>query len=136
MTTTDTAVDAVAVYRLTRLVTADTITLPIRSRIIRSAYRRAIRQRRLPLYSPTGGMVTALEDQPDAWQAWHELAVEGDEHPPALAKLVTCRWCASIWLAAGAVLARRLTPRTWDMAARALTASAAAALLAKLEDDE
>ena len=55
---------ALAVARFTGLVTLDTITEPIRDRII-----------------------VALDDTPGSGGAW-------------LAKLVTCPWCASIWISA------------------------------------
>jgi hypothetical protein len=57
--------------------------------------------------------------------------VEGLQDPPKLATLVTCRWCAGMWIAAGVTLA----PRAWDPVARGLALSAGAVLLARLESD-
>lgn len=117
----DLIVDAVAVYRLTRLVTADTLADPIRERIVESAYVSVGR----------GEQVRA--DAEDA--SWSEIAIAEGRHAPKLATLVTCRWCAGMWIAFGAVVARRLLPRLWRPVADALVCSAAAALLASLEDD-
>jgi hypothetical protein len=65
-----------------------------------------------------------------------EALVEAEDDPPRLATLVTCRWCAGIWIAAGVGLARSVAPRAWSPVARALALSAGAVLLARLEDDE
>jgi hypothetical protein len=64
---------ALAVARFTGLVTLDTITEPIRDRII-----------------------VALDDTPGSGGAW-------------LAKLVTCPWCASVWISAVAA------PVVWNL---------------------
>lgn len=108
--------DLVATYRLTRLVTADDLTLPLRDRIVRAAYERA-------------GVNTGEMYHPALF------AMAEDDDPPKLATLVTCRWCAGVWISLGVVVARRLCPRAWPPLARALTYSAGAALLARLEDE-
>lgn len=116
------AVDAVATYRLTRLATADTITDGPRDAIVRWAYRRK-------------GLVAyhLAKPEPELPGAWSEAAM-ADEDPPKLATLVTCRWCAGMWIAAGVVAARELAPDVWRPLARMLVCSSAAALLANLED--
>jgi hypothetical protein len=82
-------------------------------------------------YSVAGrhpSMAAAAEGQ--GWQA----VAEADPDVPKLAELVTCRWCAGMWVSLGIVLvARRF--RWWPPIAQALAMSAAAALLAQLEDD-
>lgn len=110
--------DALAAYRLTRLATADVIGQRPRAWFVRSAYRRA--GVRLPRPNPGETIVEAAVDDPCA---------------PKLATLATCRWCAGFWVSALVVVARRLVPRAWDPLARALSLSAAAALLARLEDE-
>lgn len=107
--------DAIACYRLTRLATADVITRPARVRVIRFAYRwwRA-------------EYITGSESEIDAMP-------ENDDDAPKLADFVRCRYCTSIYLAAGVLLARRYAPRQWDPIARLLTLSAGAALIAGLE---
>jgi hypothetical protein len=60
--------------------------------------------------------------------------VESLDHPPRLATLVTCRWCAGVWIAGGVAAARRCAPTAWDPVARGLALAAAAVLLAGLED--
>jgi hypothetical protein len=45
--------------------------------------------------------------------------------------LVTCPWCVSFWVGAGVVAARAATPRLWNAAAKALTFSAFAGIVAR-----
>lgn len=119
---TSLVVDAVAAYRLTKLVTSDEILHRQREALVRAAYVRA-------------GMGDS-DPTIEFGGTWTEQAIE-DTHThdaPRLATLVTCRWCAGVWIAAGVVAARRLAPRAWSPAAEALAASAAAALLAGFED--
>lgn len=104
-------IDALAAYRLTRLVTADSITEPLRAAVIASTYAEGL----------------------DEGETWDEV-VMNDPRPPRLAELVTCRWCAGVWVSFGVVAARRFAPRLWDPIARALAMSAGAALIAGLED--
>lgn len=108
--------DVMATVRLTRLVTADTIANPPREAVIRWAYGRD------PADWRRAREMLATEHLPDRWR---EVAL-ADTHPPRLAELVTCPWCASMWLAGGVVAARQLAPRAWPLVARALTMSAAA----------
>lgn len=117
--------DAAAAYRLTRLVTADTLTQPIRERIIEAAY---VAQAR-------GGEARAsiaelgAADDPDRWQR----AAEQDPRIPRIAELITCRWCAGMWVSLGITLIARRT-RWWAPIRDALALSAVAALAASLED--
>lgn len=111
--------DALAVYRLTRLATADTITEPAR----RSFVAGLIEAKHGPL----------SEDQRDAADTVELVKLTDD--PPMLAVLITCRWCAGMWVAAGATVARAIAPRPWRTVARALTLASAAALVAGLEHD-
>jgi len=115
------AIDAAAAYRLTRLVTADSITAPLRDRWVEAAY---VAQGRAEQHRP----------HPVVPNAWSEEAM-ADENPPKLAELVVCRWCAGMWLSAGVVAARRLAPDLWEPLATVLALSAGAALLARLEDE-
>ena len=108
-------VDALAGYRLTKLVTSDVITAGIRDRFIAHAYARSGRP-----------------DEP-VGETWTDQAMH-DEVAPKPATLFTCRWCAGMWIAFGVVAARRAAPRVWEPVADALAISAAAALLAGLED--
>lgn len=116
LTATELAVDLLACHRLTRLVTADVITQPLRERAIGAAYRRQ---------GDTGSTPAT---------GWAEYA-EADPEAPKLASLLVCRWCTSIYLAAAVVAARRVAPGPWGYLARALAASSAAALLAAIEED-
>jgi hypothetical protein len=118
----DLLVDVAAVHRLTRLVTEDVITQELRDDVIRSAYARGDARQR------THASALLLDDI-----TWLDI-VERDADPPKLAVLVTCRWCASIWIAGGVVAARLVAPRLWGHGARLLALSSAATLLAAVED--
>ena len=121
----DLVLDGLAVHRLTRLATADVITDDIREAIIRDAYRRAGGPKDPALPTP---------DVPGIIQTWQET-VELDDHPPKVATLVTCRWCASVHCAMMALCMKRLTPRTWNVVRGVLALSTVATLLSGLEDD-
>lgn len=107
-------VDAVAAYRLTKLVTDDEITEPLRDAVVEWSYR------------------DDVDPLPDGYASWSDLAIT-DPKSPKLATLVTCRWCAGVWIGAGVVAARRVAPRAWQPLAEALSFAAAAALIAGLE---
>ena len=64
-----------------------------------------------------------------------EQLVEAVKDPPKLARLITCRWCAGVWIAGAVVAARTIAPRGWDPVAKGLALSAGAALLARFEDE-
>lgn len=110
-------VDALAAYRLTRLATAD---------VISESWRRSVVDR-------------VVADEPDTADARSadtaQEVVDGLPDPPKVARLITCRWCAGIWIAGGVVAARRLAPRAWTPVATGLALSAAATLLARVEED-
>jgi hypothetical protein len=109
--------DLLATYRLTRLATADVISEPARQTIVNRLLGSA--KKKPPV---------AAEDM-----TAQEL-IEAVDNPPKLATLVTCRWCAGMWIAGGVVLARAVAPKAWDPLAKALAFSAGAALLAGFED--
>ena len=106
-------VDVLATYRLTRLATADVITEPARRAVVKKV----------------GAEAPQELDDPSA-----QDIVESMKRPPRLATLITCRWCAGIWIAAGVTIARTLAPRAWTPVARGLALSSGAVLLAGLED--
>lgn len=115
MSPLDLVTDVLAVHRLTRLVTEDVITQELRDGVIEWAYKKS-------------GYRPVLDGR--TWEA----IVEDDSDPPKLAVLVTCRWCASIWLAGGVVAARLALGRTVSPLLRVLALSSAATLLAAVED--
>ncbi|MCU1455483.1 MAG: hypothetical protein JWN46_3629 [Acidimicrobiales bacterium] len=110
-------VDGLATYRLTRLATADIISEPLRASVVGRVLGSTV--------DPSGsdGPRTALE------------AVEAVVDPPKLARLITCRWCAGVWIAGGVVVARLVAPKAWDPVARGLALSAGAVLIARFEED-
>ena len=96
-------VDALAVARLTRLVTTDRITRPLRRRAVAAAYAPA------PL--------------PDGWDDLGPTTVTDDPDAPKAAYLLSCDWCSSMWVAAFVLVARATVPGVWDPIARILAAS-------------
>jgi hypothetical protein len=110
----DLLLDGLATYRLTRLATADVISEPARMAVLRH----------VGAEPPDGEKDPTAQD-----------VVEAMKDPPRLATLITCRWCAGMWIAAGVATARVVAPRAWDPVARGLALSAGAVLLSRLEDD-
>ncbi len=108
--------DSLATFRLSRLVTTDTLTAAPRDAVIRWAYRHD------PVQRPQVEVIT-----PGAWA--DEVAL--DTNPPKMAVLATCPWCASVWCAAGVVALRRLVPRAWGPVAEVLALAAVAGLVAE-----
>jgi len=108
-------VDVLATYRLTRLATADVISEPVRMAVLRR----------------TGATPLPGQEDPTAQEV-----VESMKDPPRVATLITCRWCAGMWIAAAVTGARALAPRAWDPMARGLALSASAVLLSRFEDDD
>ena len=101
-----------AAARLTRLVTRDTITQPLRDWVLFNRAQRQARLRNEPIPAPT---------RPTAARArsW-------------LHSLLTCDWCAGLWISAAVVTATALwrdTPAYWGTTS-ALTVSHAVGLLA------
>lgn len=112
--------DALSAYRLTRLITADTILDGPRDALVRWSYERQGR----------GDDGPSMPSVPGAWSGW----AMDDDRAPKLATLATCRWCSGAYVSAAVVIARRRFPRQWAPIAEALALSAGAALLAGLED--
>jgi hypothetical protein len=108
-------VDALATYRLTRLVTEDVVSEPVREAVIRAIYRHRD--------GPSNNTSPFT---------WSDLALT-DVDPPPLAYLLVCRWCASWWVAVLVVCARRLTPGLWAPVADALALSGVTGLLSLTE---
>lgn len=123
-------VDALATYRLTRLVTEDTLTLELRERAIAWAYGATVvggtSDRTVNLLNMIERDDLVPLDAPDYWQQ----VMEHDSDPPKVATLVTCPWCTGMWVAFGVVAARRFVPRAWSPLAKALALSAVAGLIA------
>lgn len=119
------ALDCAAAYRLTKLLTDDVVTQAARSRFVQAAYVGAGQEGRA-----RAAMREAGYDR-DEWDRY----ARDDPDAPKLATLATCRWCAGMYVAGAVTAARLLWPAGWRWAARGLTAAAASALLAGLEDD-
>ncbi len=121
--------DALATFRLSRLVTTDAILNGPRDNLVWRSYQASI-----PTSKGKIPGVLAEEQGVDLSTpgGWTELA-QVDPHVPKLAKLISCRWCASVWIGFGVVIARRWMPRQWAPVAEALALSAVAGLLVGLE---
>lgn len=120
--------DFLSAYRITRLITADTILDGPRDALVRRAYASQ------PYEPGRISLVCADQDinlnEPGGWT---ELA-QVDPHAPKLTTLAWCRFCAGVWCSVLVVIARRRFPRQWAPIAEALALSAGAALIAGLED--
>jgi hypothetical protein len=97
------AVDVLAVYRLTRLVTRDEITEPVRATI----------EAELDSAGETGWIPTEVVDK--------------------LKYVLRCDWCASMYVAAIVFYYRKRNPQPWEAVAPVLAASAVTGLLAGYE---
>lgn len=142
MRNTDLAVDALAVYRLSRLVARDTFPPVQKARDAWYACHPLPGQ-----VLPPSTKVRVLDGATIGERGTVEWAGEtttpsgrrvkiatkatgivgGDEWYAVgdpLGEVVDCGYCNSIWLAAGVVAARRYAPRVWDPVARLLAFSA------------
>lgn len=120
--------DALAAYRLVRLVTTDSLVAPARDAVVRHAYL---------AHGRPGALAEHVERTGKTWLGkapggWTDVAAH-DHAPPKLAELITCRWCTGVWVGAGVVVAHSVAPRLWAKTRRALALAAVAALAARLE---
>lgn len=57
-----------------------------------------------------------------------------EKYPPTEDKwsyALTCPWCASVWIGAGVMIARKVAPSAWDPVAKGLAASAATGIISE-----
>lgn len=118
-------VDLLAAYRLTRLATTDTFP-PILAA-------RAWLLRRYPDENTQFGDSEVVDGQTETGVRVVPLSLGWwiAERPHWLGELITCPWCASMWLAAGVVLVRDFA--AWRWIALVLAFSAVAGLLSTWE---
>lgn len=121
MTPVDLVLDALAVSRITRLITHDRIGAHLRKPIIKAAY-------------GWSNNVQGWTDAEVAYSAqeWDQV-VHDDDEPPELAAFIVCPWCVGQWVAFGVVLARWAFPRKWEPLGRALAFSQIAGFVADLD---
>jgi hypothetical protein len=124
--------DSLACHRLTRLVTADVITQPLRDRALETIWRRAGRWGEVLKVADRCGLKVP-GPLPEAW-VQDAMADEALVDPPKLATLITCRWCAGAWVAAAVTVLSAARVPGWRWASRGLACASAAALWASLED--
>jgi hypothetical protein len=111
----DAVVDALAVARITRLVVEDRVPFgKLRERLTSRAWKRALDDGEAHSIALTEG----------------KSYVDGEE--PYLVELLSCPWCASIWVGFGVLLVRRLPG--WRPLAEVLAASEIAGLAATYVD--
>lgn len=126
----DLLIDLLAVYRLTRLVTTDVFPpiLAVRGWILRrwpdeeTQFGDSEVQVIEELDQAVVGKVPVVPYKMGWWVA---------ARPHWLGELITCPWCASVWLAGAVALVRDFT--IWRWLAFVLAASAVAGLLATWE---
>lgn len=113
-------VNGLAAYRVTRLVTRDTITRRLREHALALIYAGAEQVRdgdgRLIEF---GSLVDRVE-----WER---------DDAPKLAVLLLCPWCVGVWVGFGVMVLRRVMPRVWSPIAEGLALGALAALVEKGE---
>lgn len=127
-------IDAVAVARLTRLVTQDTFP-PVRRLRERIWCRYPIEGTLLD--AKMGWTLTPVEEPSVARRAGVTVKVAcgpdktagyvAEPHP--IGELFSCVWCSSFWVALGVIAVRRFFPRLWDPAAKAFAMSEVAGIL-------
>lgn len=122
----ETLIDVLATFRLTRLVTTDTITAEVRDGVIEAAYRAD------GAYEHVASRHLGEDNHPGAWA---DYVTSGEDlDPPKIATLVTCPWCAGMWVALLVVALRRIAPGLWRPLGRALALSGAAGLIALVDE--
>lgn len=118
----DLVVDGLAAYRVTRLVTRDTITAPLRERALAS------------IYGGPDALHLETDGGPVEFVSYEERAVwDGADEAPRLATLLLCPWCVGVWVGFGVMLLSRAVPRQWRPIAEGLALGALAALIEKGE---
>lgn len=129
MSAADDVVDALAVYRLTMLVTRDHLTSPLRETWIGSRYVRGeIRERPIDRLDPPITRTEAREmSASPVFEPW-QAVMEQDRGAPKLAYLVTCPWCVGVYVGVLVAGLRRLPG--WRPVGEALAAGAVAAMIA------
>lgn len=118
-------VDALATYRLTRLVVTDSLLDEIRTGTLIWLGEECRRcDHVIDAHSQPPGQ------PPRCTIIGCSCALYVPRHPK-LAELLECPWCVSIWIAAGVVAARRIAPRLWGPIAALLAASTIAGVLSR-----
>lgn len=131
-------VDALAVFRLTRLITED--VFPPVARVRNAIWRR---------YPPVGQMLPhdewAIADGGQhafRWSVVAGLSVRTEvavmphpsgamvTEPHPIGELIGCPWCVSPYVAIAVLAARRYAPNLWGPVAKVLAASAVAGVVA------
>lgn len=119
--------DALATFRITRLITTDRITRAPRVKVIRHAYEH--RGQRLE-YSNDSDLPGPTHIRMSDGQV--ENLAHDDDDVPELAAFIVCPWCVGMWVAFGVIGARVACPRAWAWARRPLALSAITGLLASV----
>lgn len=65
---------------------------------------------------------------------WAKYGQPDDEDSSKISYFITCPWCLSIYFGTGVAAARIMFPKTWSLAARALSFSALTGMIVERED--
>lgn len=126
-------VEGLAAYRVTRLVTRDTITKRLREHVLSYIYagKPDVRQH----------IVVGHAGHPAEWVPGEKIEFDSlvdrveweRDDAPKLAVLLLCPWCVGVWVGFGVMVLRRVMPRVWSPIAEGLALGALAALVEKGE---
>lgn len=126
-------VDALAAYRVTRLVTRDTITKRLREHVLAIIYSgRPVPRQQITVQRAGYPRETIGGEEIEFDSLADRVEWERDD-APRLAVLLLCPWCVGVWVGFGVMVLRRVMPRVWAPIAEGLALGACAALVEKGE---
>lgn len=133
MAVSDLIVDALAAYRVTRLVTRDTITKRLREHVLAIIYSGREAPRVRINVGRAGHPDETVPGQEIEFDSLVDRVEWERDAAPKLATLLLCPWCVGVWVGFGVMVLRRVMPRVWAPIAEGLALGAMAALVEKGE---
>lgn len=131
--------DALSAYRITRLVTRDTLTKPLREAALAWLYRNdpppRIEIDVSTLADRGAGRTSTVPGDEIEFDSYVDRVEWERDDAPKLATLLLCPWCVGVWVGFGVMVLRRAMPRLWSPIADGLALGALAALIEKGEPE-
>lgn len=131
----DFAVDGLAAYRITRLVTRDQLTKQLRERALRAIYAGRPEPRVDILAGTVDDRSRTVPGERIEFDSLVDRVDWERDDAPKLATLLLCPWCVGVWVGFGVMVLRRVMPRVWSPIAVGLALGAIAALVEKGEPE-